>query len=1084
MLVPENLLQRHLLDRAQGLQEAQVQVGGIAEDGIHVGAALDPLGVGGKEVVHREGTDFLIDLLLAGLGEAELLGGQVAVQDGGAGGALGAELAQDGGFRDLQVLGGLRQVFDDFVEALDSLLELVVLGGDVGPEGIGVTLEGRGGETGAGTVGEGAGFPHFLEHDRVHAATVILVEQGDGWILREVHGFAPVGVLHIIELTGVVRGQDDLGGRGELLDGVRLHERLQAFAGMDVSHHLLDFLDRGGAVVEKGHLLAQQVLHGAGQGIRGERSHGGVVQRLRLDILRTVDQVGLQGAVAGTLVQFGVHPGADQVLLEFGKDFFVAGGIAQQVFHDREGLGEILAEAGHIDVGGIPAHLEAVAAGEGIHFGGDVGSGMLRCSEIVEIAGGQSQDRIVVTALVIADGEGRDVVLVVLLVQERQSVYFGDGHVLFVVHEDRLDRRDLSGSDAGEEIALLVAVGHDRRDAWGVDLLDGLVLADVLVGSGVAVGAQVFLRPGDDVGLGDLRDPVHLPHGRLPRHPVDEGIHELVGPAAVGNQSLHLAEFVVGLGGLHERFGEVTVAEFGELGEDDVADLFQGLSLLGHAFHDHETVVSPVVVEDSGAQDGLVLVDVQVDETGLPVIEDGGHDVGNLALQRGSARRAPAHHQELGVIAHDVLAEGSGDRILRPHGEGREILVGFPGAEVFLDGLDHLVRVEVTGEADGHVVRDIVGVLLLADGLQGRVLQVVLRADDGLGAVRVVREEHRVEGVERLLGVVGQAHVLLLVHGLELGVEAAEDAVLEAVGLDLRPVLELVGGDFLHVAGHVVGGVGVGTAGADDGHELVILVRDRDLGRLLADGVDLVVKVQAGLRVRQGAVHLEQAVDGREQGLLGLVVLRAELLGALEHHVLQVVGETGVVSRVVLAACADGHQGLDAGLVLVDAHVHGKSVLQGVDLRIERIARNGLVLGAAGGGHGGQGRQEKDSLHIYLFEWANLHIFRQKERPRSVSAEPSRDSDGLSGRGLFRPVLQNVARLAVEGAADGFHRGNPDGLRLAALEDGQVRGGDAHFFRQLAGGHLPPREHDVDIDDDRHYFTSSWTSGFLSAPLR
>ena len=311
-----------------------------------------------------------------------------------------------------------------------------------------------------------------------------------------------------------------------------------------------------------------------------------------------------------------------------------------------------------------------------------------------------------------------------------------------------------------------------------------------------------------------------------------------------------------------------------------------------------------------------------------------------------------------------MLLLGGGDGLLRFHGEGREVLVGLPVAEVFLDDLDGLVRVEVAGEADGHVVRDIEGVLLLADGLQGRVLQVVLRADDGLGAVRVVREEHGVEGVEGLLGVVGQAHVLLLVHGLELGVEAAENAVLEAVGLDLRPVLELVGGDFLHVAGHVVGGVGVGAAGADDGHELVILVRDGDLGRLVADGVDLMVQVQAGLRVRQGAVHLEQAVDGREQGLLGLVVLRAEQLGTLEHHVFEIMGETGVVGRVVLAARTDGDIGLDAGLVLVDGHVHGQAVLQGVDPRIERIALDGLILGTAGSGHGGQGRQQKQFLHV------------------------------------------------------------------------------------------------------------------------
>ena len=100
--------------------------------------------MGGKKVVHRQGAHFLINLLLAGLGEAEFLRGQVAVQDGGAGRALGAELAQDGGFCDFQVLRGLGQVFDDLVEAFDRLLQFVVLGSDGGPEGVSVTQEARG----------------------------------------------------------------------------------------------------------------------------------------------------------------------------------------------------------------------------------------------------------------------------------------------------------------------------------------------------------------------------------------------------------------------------------------------------------------------------------------------------------------------------------------------------------------------------------------------------------------------------------------------------------------------------------------------------------------------------------------------------------------------------------------------------------------------------------------------------------------------------------------------------------------------------------------------------------------------------
>ena len=51
-------------------------------------------------------------------------------------------------------------------------------------------------------------------------------------------------------------------------------------------------------------------------------------------------------------------------------------------------------------------------------------------------------------------------------------------------------------------------------------------------------------------------------------------------------------------------------------------------------------------------------------------------------------------------------------------------------------------------------------------------------------------------------------------------------------------------------------------------------------------------------------------------------------------------------------------------------------------------------------------------------------------------------------RGLF-PVLKNVARLAVEGLADGLEGGEADGLGLASLQDGKIRLGDADFLGQF-----------------------------------
>ena len=229
--------------------------------------------------------------------------------------------------------------------------------------------------------------------------------------------------------------------------------------------------------------------------------------------------------------------------------------------------------------------------------------------------------------------------------------------------------------------------------------------------------------------------------------------------------------------------------------------------------------------------------------------------------------------------------------------------------------------------------------------------------------VGMVREKHLVEGVDGFLAVVGHGHVLLLIHGFQFRVETAEDGVHEAVGLDAGPVVHLVGGDFLHVTGDIVGGEGVGAFGADDGHELVVFVGDGYFGSLVAHGVNLRIEGFALLRVREGAVHLEQGIDFLKQRTFCHIILRAQDTGALEHHVLQVVGQTGIVGGVVLTAHAGGDVGLDAGLVPVHGHVHLKTVFQRVNAGLKGISLNGFVTAAGCERQGGGGKNNQKRFH-------------------------------------------------------------------------------------------------------------------------
>ena len=69
---------------------------------------------------------------------------------------------------------------------------------------------------------------------------------------------------------------------------------------------------------------------------------------------------------------------------------------------------------------------------------------------------------------------------------------------------------------------------------------------------------------------------------------------------------------------------------------------------------------------------------------------------------------------------------------------------------------------------------------------------------------------------------------------------------------------------------------------------------------------------------------------------------------------------------------------------------------------------------------------------------------------------------------ISRLILQKISRLAVQGLAEGGQGREAHGLRLACLEDGQVRLSDSHLLCQLSGGHLPLCQHYVYVYYDWH----------------
>ena len=234
-------------------------------------------------------------------------------------------------------------------------------------------------------------------------------------------------------------------------------------------------------------------------------------------------------------------------------------------------------------------------------------------------------------------------------------------------------------------------------------------------------------------------------------------------------------------------------------------------------------------------------------------------------LGRRGSIGSPRHEHVGSLKAHDGGVDRRHKLLQRSVLRIREVVALLPVAEILVDDGNGLVGVEVAGKAYRHVVWHVVAMEIVFYVGYGRVLQVFLRADGALRAIRMTWEELLAHGLNLLLVIAAKADVVFLIHRLQLSVEAAYDHVLEPVGLHLGPGVYLVGRDVLHIARDILRGVGVAALRSNARHELVILVGDVIPGGQLRYGVNLVVSLLPHHGVGDVAITLEATLYGVEQ---------------------------------------------------------------------------------------------------------------------------------------------------------------------------------------------------------------------------
>src|SRR5215510_14732149 len=102
-------------------------------------------------------------------------------------------------------------------------------------------------------------------------------------------------------------------------------------------------------------------------------------------------------------------------------------------------------------------------------------------------------------------------------------------------------------------------------------------------------------------------------------------------------------------------------------------------------------------------------------------------------------------------------------------------------------------------------------------------------------------------------------------------------------------------------------------------------------------------------------------------------------------------------------------------------------------------------------------------------------------RPFSVARSLIR---GVRGH-FLDPVLENITGLTLQNLADLLERFEAHSFHFARFEQRHVLLGDADALGELLRAHIALRQHDIEIDDDRHaaHTIGRWSSA-ISTPAR
>ncbi len=387
--------------------------------------------------------------------------------------------------------------------------------------------------------------------------------------------------------------------------------------------------------------------------------------------------------------------------------------MVEDVLYNCHCLLHVFTQTGKGNISVFVAKANVKIAGKVVHLTINLAKCAVLALQLIQKFVGDAGFFVIKSTIIVTIIQLKTAVVCVLHIQNLVTVGFTFLHIFVVIHKNRLDGLNFHVFNFFQEVALHIAVHHHGRDFGLINFLDIALLALAFIDHHIVVVFEGASCKINHIFLGHQTHVIRFIDNILPvlmRKICHGHGHGTVG---VAFKRGHVAQFTVVDGRRKQILIPIAGFQNLDLLEQQVFQLFQGLSLFGSSGKTEISIIIQVAHTRRSILGQLFLVDVLIDDTAGAVHQYSIRHLSKEHFTRAGARinaESDLHICRFQTIHihYFHLTDGFFFHVC----EIRDIL-RLNLSKIFVNQLDGLFGIKITSHGDTVIVRHIIGIEVL-----------------------------------------------------------------------------------------------------------------------------------------------------------------------------------------------------------------------------------------------------------------------------------------------------------------------------------------------------------------------------------